>query len=86
MVQLTVLGNKHLHVAGHQEGVVMEQTLPDYLSTLLPSTPHVTTGVPPCVLMIGCFLCTRLHLIQPDVGRRVRDQQDRQKTQHYTHS
>ena len=36
--------------------------------------------------MIGRPLRTRLDLIWPDVGRRVRDQQDHQKTQHDLHS
>ena len=36
--------------------------------------------------MIGHSLRTRLDLIRPDVWSQVRQQQDRQKTQHYTHS
>ena len=57
----------------------MEQTLITFLLRYR-VTPHATTGVPPSVLMIGRPLRTRLDLIRPDVGRRVRDQQDRQKT------
>ena len=71
--------------AGHQEGVSMEHTLTTFLLRYR-VTPHATTGVPPSVLMISRSLRTRLDLIRPDVGRRVRDQQDRQKTQHDAHS
>ena len=71
--------------AGHQEGVSMEHTLTTFLLRYR-VTPHATTGVPPSVLMISRSLRTRLDLIWPDVGRRVRDQQDRQKTQHDANS
>ena len=67
---------------GHQEGVSMEHALTTFYYT----TDQATTGVPPSELMIGRHLRTRLDLIRPDVGRRVRDQQDRQKTQHDLHS
>ena len=63
----------------------MEHTLTVFL-LLYRVTPQATTGVPPSELMIGRPLRTQLDLIRPDVGRRVRDQQDRQKTQHDLHS
>lgn len=70
--------------AGHGEGASVEQTLATFLLRYR-VTPHATTGVPPSVLMMGRSLRTRLDLMRPDVGRRVRDQQNLQKTQHDTH-
>ena len=71
--------------AGHQEGVSMEHTLTTFL-LCYQVTPHATTCVPPSQLMIGHSLHTRLDLIWLDVERRVRDEQDHQKTQHNLHS
>ena len=71
--------------AGHKDGVQLEETLATFLLRYQ-ATPHATTGVPPSTLLMGRTLCTRLDLIKPDVGRRVREQQAHQKTQHDTHT
>ena len=69
--------------AGRVDGVPLEQTLATFLLRYR-ATPHATTGVPPSTLLMGRTLRTRLDLIKPDVGRRVREQQAHQKTQHDT--
>ena len=69
--------------AGRVDGVPVEQTLATFLLRYR-ATPHATTGVPPSTLLMGRTLRTRLDLIKPDVGRRVREQQAHQKTQHDT--
>ena len=71
--------------AGRVDGVPLEQTLATFLLCYR-ATPHATTGVPPSTLLMGRTLRTRLDLIKPDVGRRVREQQAHQKTQHDTHT
>ena len=50
------------------------------------STPHTTTGVTPSSLFMGRELRTRLHLLCPDVGGYVGDQQSQQKDHHDQHS
>ena len=49
-------------------------------------TPHSTTGVPPSELLFGRNLRTRLDMLRPDVGGRVRDKQSQQKEYHDQHS
>ena len=49
-------------------------------------TPQSMTGVSPAELMFGRKLRTRLDLLQPDLGNRVRQQQARQKQNHDIHS
>ena len=71
--------------AGRVDGVPLEQTLATFLLRYR-ATPHATTGVPPSTPLMGRTLRTRLDLIKPDVGRRVREQQAHQKTQHDTHT
>ena len=83
-VERLVQTMKQVLEAGHQEGVSMEHALTTFLLRYR-VTPQATTGVPPSELMIGRPLRTRLDLIRPDVGRRVRDHQGRQKTQHDLH-
>ena len=70
--------------AGHEQGNPLLHSLSNFLFSY-PTTPHATTGVTPSSLLMGCTLRTRLDLIKPDVGRRVREQQDHQKAQHDTH-
>jgi len=49
-------------------------------------TPQSTTGVSPAELMFGRKLRTRLDLIRPEMGNRVRQQQSKQKQNHDIHS
>ena len=65
----------------HLAGDSMEHALATFLLRYR-TTPHATTGVPPCTLMFGRDLRTRLHLVAPKVEEHVRDQQARQKTYH----
>ena len=62
-------------------GVPLEQALAVFLLRYR-STPHSTTGVSPSTLFFGRELRTRLDLLVPDVGTRVRDKQASQKTYH----
>ena len=71
--------------SGHQAGHSLEQSLQTFLLRYR-TTPHATTGVSPCALMFGRDQHTRLHQLTPDIGARVREQQVRQKEQHYRHS
>ena len=49
-------------------------------------TPHSTTGVSPSSLFMGRELRTRLDLLVPDTGARVRDKQGAQKDYHDRHT
>ena len=59
-------------------GTPLEQALASFLLRYR-STPHATTGVPPCTMFLGRSLRTRLDLLTPNVGARVRDRQTQQK-------
>ena len=50
------------------------------------TTPHATTGQSPAELMLGRQLRTRLDLLKPDIGKRVRAHQEQQKRAHDAHS
>ena len=65
----------------HLAGYSMEHALATFLLRYR-TTPHATTGVPPCTLMFSRDLRTQLHLVAPKVEEHVRDQQARQKTYH----
>lgn len=49
-------------------------------------TPHATTGVPPCELLMGRRLRSLLDRVRPDVKGRVLRQQERQRQQHDIHA
>ncbi|MEE4247260.1 MAG: RNase H-like domain-containing protein, partial [Kangiellaceae bacterium] len=49
-------------------------------------TPHATTGVPPCQLLMGRQLTTAIDRIRPDVAGRVQRNQERQKQEHDSRS
>ena len=46
------------------------------------TTPHSTTGMPPCDLLMGRRLRTRWDLLKPDIGVTVRDKPLQQKIGH----
>ena len=46
------------------------------------TTPHATTGQCPAELMLGRQLRTRLDLLKPNIGKRVRAHQEQQKRAH----
>ena len=41
--------------------------------------PHMTTGVPPCVMLMNHRLRSRLDLFHPDVSGKVESHQAKQK-------
>ena len=49
-------------------------------------TPHSTTGIAPAELLMHRQLKPRLHLIRPDVGVKVVNEQIKQKTKHDRHA
>ena len=71
--------------AGGTQGATFYQRLMNFL-LVYRSTPHVTTGVAPCILLLNRELRTRFHLLKPDVRDRVMSQQAAQKCQHDRHS
>ena len=64
--------------AGYEPGIPLEQTLAAFLLRYR-TTPHATTGVAPSTLFLNRSLRTRLDLLRPNVGTRVRQQQAHQK-------
>ena len=74
MVQTLKLALK----ADHKRGVSLEQSLANFLLHYR-ITPHVTTGVPPCTLMMNRDLRTRLDLLKPDIASNVHNKQAVQK-------
>ena len=67
--------------AGHLSGESLDHSLAAFLLKYR-ITPHATTGVAPCTLMFGREIHTHLSLLSPNIGDRVRDQQQRQKEYH----
>ena len=68
---------------------IAEGSLANRLSRFLlnyRTTPHSTTGGTPSELMFGRQLRTRMDLLKPDIGRRVRFRQDQQKQGHDAHA
>ena len=70
--------------AGHEQSIPLLHSLSNFLFSYR-TTLHATTGVTLSSLLMGRTLCTRLDLIKPNVGRRVREWQNHQKAQHDTH-
>ena len=70
---------------GREQGATLEHALAVFLLSYW-STPQTTTGVLPRTLLMGHNLSTRLDLIEPDIGKQVREQQYHQKVQHDPHS
>ena len=74
MVQTLKLALK----ADHKSGVPLEHSLANFLLHYR-ITPHSTTGVAPCILMMNHRLRTRLDLLKPDVASNVYNKQAYQK-------
>ena len=72
-------------LVGSREGVPLERTLATFLLRYR-STPHPVTGVAPSSLFLQRTLRTRLDLLRPDVGAKVRKHQGQQKDCHNRHS
>ena len=45
-------------------------------------TPHTTTGLSPAEMLMGRRLRSHLDLLRPNVGARIRQQEERQKASH----
>ena len=61
-----------------QKWLPFEQSLASFLLRYR-STPHATTGVPPCTLFLNCILRTRLDLLTPSISACVKDKKTQQK-------
>ena len=60
--------------AGKGDGLTLQHRLQNFLLTYR-TTPHSTTGTPPCELLMGQSLHTRWDLLKPDLQKRVSQQQ-----------
>ena len=47
-------------------------------------TPHTVTGIPPCEMLMGRRLRSRLDLLYPSIATRVESHQEKQKESHDT--
>ena len=74
MVQTLKLALK----ADHKKGVPLDKSLANFLLHYR-ITPHVTTGVAPCTLMMNHGLRTRLDLMKPNIANNVHSKQVCQK-------
>ena len=74
MVQTLKLALK----ADHKKGVPLEKSLANFLLHYR-ITPHVTTGVAPCTLMMNRGLQTHLDLMKPNITANVHSKQAYQK-------
>ena len=74
MVQTLKLALK----ADHKKGVPLDKALANFLLQYR-ITPHTTTGVSPCNLMMNRGLRTRLDLLKPDIATKVHCKQADQK-------
>ena len=68
-----------------RDGFPLSYHLASFLLTYR-MTPHATTGVSLCVLLMGRSLCMRLDLLHPNSDATVLEEQARQKQQHDEHS
>ena len=62
---------------GRGDGLPLAHQLDNFLLSYR-TTPHSTTGTPPCQLLVGRSLRTRWDLLRPDVGRTVQQHQSKQ--------
>ena len=63
---------------GRNDGLTLAHRINNFLLTYR-TTPHTTTGTPPCELLMGRTLRTHWDLLKPDVGQRVCWRQSKQK-------
>ena len=71
--------------AGKNDGLTLAHRLASFLLTYR-TTPHSTTGTPPCELLMGRSLRTRWDLLKPDTRKGVCRRQAMQKAQHDQHA
>ena len=71
--------------ASKNDGLSLNHRLSTFLLTYR-SSPHATTGVPPCALFLQRKLRTRFDLLNPSCSQRVLDKQSMQKSQHDRHA
>lgn len=70
---------------GVKSGLSFDMHLASFLLSYR-TTAHGTTDAPPCMLLMGRSLRTRLDMLRPDTGARVLEKQVQQKQQHDTHA
>lgn len=71
--------------AGECSGLSLQHRLQSFLMSYR-STPHATTGQSPASLFLGRPIRTRFDLLRPELGRKVRGEQARQKQSHDAHT
>ena len=71
--------------ASQNDGRSLQHRLSTFLLTYR-SSPHATTGVPPCTLLLKRNLRTRFDLLNPSCEQHVFDKQSLQKSQHDRHA
>ena len=63
------------------DGIPFQQRLANFLLTYR-TTPHATTNIAPCELLMGRALRTRLDLLRPNLEMKVCSEQAKQKQRH----
>ena len=71
--------------AGECRGLSLQHQLQSFLMSYR-STPHATTGQSPASLFLGRPIRTRFDLLRPELGRKVRGEQARQKQRYDAHT
>ena len=71
--------------AGKNDGLTLQHRLASFLLTYR-TTPHSTTGTPPCELLMGRSLRTRWDLLKPDLRAKVSQRQFKSKQRHDQHA
>ena len=71
--------------AGKNDGLTLPHRLASFL-LIYRTTPHSTTGTPPCELLMGRSLRTRWDLLKPDTRTSVCRRQAKQKERHDQHA